>query len=219
MLTEQASASAVKAGAEERSIEHLAYSALRSAELDDAARARRVATTVAASNPGRDVMVLLGLALARSGDDSAASHIADQLKNKYPLDKTFQDCSVAPIYALIDLHQRAPAKAIDELKPALSCEMTDEMLEPVYVRGIVYLQLKQGEQAAAEFKKIVEHPGIVKIWITGSLAPLQLARAEALAGRREDALRHYEDFLATWKQADADLPIFTQAKAEYDKSK
>jgi hypothetical protein len=87
------------------------------------------------------------------------------------------------------------------------------------VRGLAYQKLGKGPEAAAEFQKLIDHPGIVGNFVTGALAQLQLARAEEMSGNRDAALEHYQDFLARWKGADPDIPILQQAKIEYAKLK
>jgi len=90
-------------------------------------------------------------------------------------------------------------------------------LYPVYVRGEAYLEAGQGQQAAAEFQKLIDHRGIVQNFVLGALAHLQLGRAKALSGDKENARKSYQDFLALWKDADPDIPILKEAKAEYAK--
>jgi len=87
----------------------------------------------------------------------------------------------------------------------------------VYLRGEVYLGAKQGTAAAAEFQKILDHPGVVRSEPIGALAHLQLGRAYALSGETGEAKGAYNDFLTLWKDADPDIPILKQAKAEYAK--
>ncbi|HEX8762180.1 MAG TPA: hypothetical protein VF733_00280, partial [Candidatus Saccharimonadales bacterium] len=86
---------------------------------------------------------------------------------------------------------------------------------PAYLRGLAYLQLKQGNLAAAEFRKVLDHSGVVQGFVTGALSILQLARAQVLMHDEKAARKSYEDFLALWKNADSDLPIYKEAKAEY----
>ncbi len=90
---------------------------------------------------------------------------------------------------------------------------------PTYLRGEAYLMLGRGDQAAQEFQKILDHRGVVVNFVTGSLAQLQLARAEAMSGDTASARKRYEDFLKLWKGADADLPVLTTAQAEYKRLK
>jgi hypothetical protein len=84
-----------------------------------------------------------------------------------------------------------------------------------YLRGLAYLRLKKGELAAAEFRKVLDHSGIGAGFVTEALAILQLARAQILMHDEKGARKSYEDFLALWKSADSDLPIYKEAKAEY----
>jgi len=88
---------------------------------------------------------------------------------------------------------------------------------PVYIRGIAYLQAHQGEQAAAEFNKFLKYPGIAKNMPMVSLAILQRARAEAMTGDIKAARKSYQDFLALWNNADSNVPVLQQARAEYSK--
>jgi len=90
-------------------------------------------------------------------------------------------------------------------------------LYPVYLRGQAYLLDRNGSAAAAEFQKVLDHPGIVANFCTGALAHLQIARAHALAGDTETAKSAYKDFLTLWKDADVDVPVLIAAKSEFAK--
>ena len=92
-------------------------------------------------------------------------------------------------------------------------------LYPVYLRGHAYLLLRQGNEAAAEFQKILEHRGIVLNFPLGALAHIGLARAGVLAGDTVKARKAYQDFFALWKDADPDIPILREARAEYARLK
>jgi hypothetical protein len=83
------------------------------------------------------------------------------------------------------------------------------------VRGEAYLAAHHGSEAAAEFQKILDHRGIVLNSPLGALARLGLARAYAMQGDAPKAKAAYQDFLTLWKDADPDIPILKQAKAEY----
>jgi len=112
-----------------------------------------------------------------------------------------------------------PRSAIDILRPALKYDLAypDSFndLYSAYLRGIAYLKLGDGLQAAAEFQKLLDHRGIVGRTVTGALSHLQLARAQKMMGDEAAARKSYQDFLALWKDADADIPIYLEAKAEY----
>ena len=113
-----------------------------------------------------------------------------------------------------------PQQAISDLETAKQYELGNEgflYMVPVYVRGMAYLQAHQGEQAAAEFNKFQKYPGIAKNTPLVSLAILQTARAQAMSGDTKAARKSYQDFLALWNNADPDVPVLKQARAEYSK--
>jgi eukaryotic-like serine/threonine-protein kinase len=135
------------------------------------------------------------------------------------------------IQAQLALNKKNPAATLNALQAASLIELGQigfvvnmSCLYPVYVRGEAYLAARQGNAAAAEFQKILDHSGIVWNCWTGALARLGVARANALQARtsrgadadaaRFRALAAYKDFLALWKDADSDIPILKQAKAE-----
>jgi tetratricopeptide (TPR) repeat protein len=134
---------------------------------------------------------------------------------------------VPTIRALVALNHNQPSKAVDLLQTAISYEGGTPIeggseflwgtgsLYPTYVRGLAYVAAHQGAEAAAEFQKILNHRGIVISDPIGALAHLQLGRAYALARDHTEARSAYQDFLTLWKDADPDIPIFKQAKAEY----
>jgi hypothetical protein len=125
--------------------------------------------------------------------------------------------------ASMDLAQHAPDRAIIALEPSLPYELgapapeNTGTLHPAYLRGLAYLEQKNGLAAATEFHKFIDHTGIVQNFLLGSLAHLQIARAYAVSGETVKAKAAYQNFLALWKDADADVPILKQAKAEYAK--
>jgi len=131
--------------------------------------------------------------------------------------------SVPVIRAAIALQSRDAAEAIAALTVSTPHELgqttqeADFVLYPVYVRGLAYLEAKQGVAAAGEFRKVVDHPGLVQNEPIGALARLGLGRAYALSAETSQAHASYRDFLTLWKDADPDIPILKQAKAEYAK--
>src|SRR5262249_23815134 len=117
-----------------------------------------------------------------------------------------------------------PGKALELLRVAAPYELGTPpssalafygSLYPVYVRGLAYLAAHQGGEAAAEFQKILDHREITISDPIGALAHLQLGRALALSGDQMKARTAYGSFLTLWKDADPDIPILRQAKAEY----
>ncbi len=126
---------------------------------------------------------------------------------------------IPPVRAAIALGRNKPDEAIDILTASIPYDLGDAFLVPAYLRGLAYLQAGNGRQAAGEFQKLLDHPGILESDIKGALAHLQLGRAQAMMGDKEAARKSYQDFLTLWKDADPDIPIYKQAKAEYAKLK
>jgi hypothetical protein len=127
------------------------------------------------------------------------------------------------IEASMAIAQHTPDRAVIALEPSLPYELGNPppesagTLHPAYIRGLSYLAQKNGAAAAAEFQKLIDHPGIVQNFLLGSLAHLQLGRAYAISADPTKAKAAYQSFFALWKDADTDVPILNEAKAEYAK--
>jgi eukaryotic-like serine/threonine-protein kinase len=168
--------------------------------------------------PGDFPRWISALALARAGDTKGAANLAEELDKRVPLDTSFHHYWLPSIRAAIAMDNKNPNGAIEALHVTAPYELgTMGAMEPVYLRGQAYLELGNGSGAAAEFQKIIEHPGIAGTWPVGALAHLGLGRAYALQGAKEKARAAYQDFLALWKDADTDIPILKEAKVEYAK--
>jgi eukaryotic-like serine/threonine-protein kinase len=188
------------------------------------AEAKRSAMAALNLSKARDVQYGAALARALSGDSVGAQELATDLDKRFPQD-TFVQLSYLPVLrALIAVNRGEHGNGIELLKAAIRCEMGTPnstlngnfgVLYPVYARGQVYLAANQGAKAATEFQKIVDHPGLILNDPVGAVARLQLGRALAMSGDRAKAKSAYQDFLTLWKEADPDIPIFKQAKAEY----
>jgi eukaryotic-like serine/threonine-protein kinase len=192
--------------------------AILEAEAGNSVRARQQAAAALELSTGRDIEAQAALAFARAGELDEAEKLSQQLNQDYPKDTLMQNYSLPTIRAAIELQRNNPTAAIEMLKVALPYETgggSFAFLYPAYVRGEAYLKLGQAQQAAAEFQKILDHPGIMENWVTGALAHLQLARVQATMGDTAAARQSYQDFLALWKDADSDVPIYLQAKTEY----
>jgi serine/threonine protein kinase/Tfp pilus assembly protein PilF len=203
-----------------RAAECLTTNALHEAEVGDGGHARQQVGAALALGAGRDLKARAALVFARTGDLEQAEELVRQLNQDYPLDTMMQNYSLPTVRAAIELQRNNPAKAIDTLNVALPYEMgfgSLAYLYPAYVRGEAYLKLGQSQQAAAEFQKLLDHPGIVENSVTGALAHLQLGRALAMNGNKDAARKSYQDFLTLWKNADPDVPILKEAQAEYAK--
>jgi eukaryotic-like serine/threonine-protein kinase len=253
--TRRAADSAIHADSKETGAIWLENAAIREAASGNLAQAKQSADEgLKLVSTSQGVEVEAALAYAMAGDTARAESTAQDLNKRYPLDTQMQSLWLPAIQAQLALNRKNPAAAITSLQPAmppieygqitfvnnLSC------LYPTYIRGEAYLAAGQGNQAAVEFQKIIDHSGIVWNCWTGALAHLGVARANALqagmgisshpvaenstrVGQPSDispadrdaarvrALAAYKDFLALWKDADPDIPIYKAAKAEYAK--
>jgi len=166
------------------------------------------------------VSVRAAQALALAGDVTGAEKLADESNKQFPLDTGVQKSWLPVIRAIVALDLHEPEKAIEVLRRASPYELgTRGNLNPIYTRGQAYLMQNNGRAAAAEFQKILDHPGVVLYEPIGALAYLQLGRAYAIQGDTTKAKTAYQDFLTLWKDADPDIPIHIAAKAEYAKLK
>ncbi|MGH9745704.1 MAG: protein kinase domain-containing protein [Candidatus Acidiferrales bacterium] len=199
--------------------------ALREAELGHRLEARQQVKAALALASNHDSQILGALALARAGESAQAAKMVDELAKQYPEDTLLNSYWLPSIRATIELSRNNGDKAIEILQDAVPYELgtptpaptVGGMLYPNYVRGQAYLKLRQGKEAAAEFEKILDHRTIVQNFIIGALAQLGLARAYALQGDTAKARAAYDDFFTLWKDADPDIPILREAKAEFAK--
>ena len=194
--------------------------ALEDAEVGKDAQARRYESKAAASPLDRNGKIALAQALARSGQTPEASTLADQVSAERPEDTLVQHYFVPSIRAAIKLRQHDPATAIDLLRGTVQYDLAFtgfDYLYPAYISGLAYLELGDGQSAAAQFQKLIDNPGFSVRHVTGALAWLQLGRAQKMMGDEAAARKSYETFLGLWENADPDIPIYQQAKAEYAK--
>jgi tetratricopeptide (TPR) repeat protein len=197
-------------------------SALREAEFGNADRARQETDAALLLASTRDVKILAALALARAGRAARALKMADELAREFPMSTMLNGYWLPTIRSAIEIDRRNPAGAVELLRAASPYELGGPLpiagtLYPAYVRGQAYLAAHNGNSAATEFQKFFDHPGIVVNFPLGALAHLGLARAYAMSDDAAKAKTAYQDFLALWKDADPDIPILKEAKAEYAK--
>jgi serine/threonine protein kinase/tetratricopeptide (TPR) repeat protein len=192
-------------------------------QMTDAARAD--AREALANAPTPYVRWLAALALARAGDTSSAEKMNIQLKKAYSPDSMVQLYAGSSIRAALELNRTDPTRAIMQLEAAAPVELSTEFffpgatMYPIYLRGLAYLALHQGSEAAAEFQKFNAHRSLIVNCPLGALAHLQIGRAYAMQGDTAKAKAAYQDFLTLWKDADPDVPILIAAKAEFTKLK
>jgi serine/threonine protein kinase/Flp pilus assembly protein TadD len=217
--SDQAVASAQRADAPERAALWETFQAQREVFVGNPRLALADVERALALSTGDDVKAKAALALALIGESARAQALAGQF-NPQPTGTLMHKFVIPIIQGAIYLQQGHPQKAIETLNVALPYELGGAAqccLTPAYLRGLAYLQLGQGTQAAAEFQKLLDHPGVVTNNQQGSLAHLQLARAQAMSGDKAAARKSYQDFLTLWRDADPDIPIYQQAKTEYAK--
>src|SRR5579862_5431552 len=234
-LTKRAVDSAIRADSKENGAIWQANAALQQAAYGNAAEARQSAAEALKLAPAsQGVESEAALAFGMAGDTARAESLAQDLGKRYPLDTQMQSLWLPAIQTQVALNKKNPAAALNALQAASPVELGQiafvvnlSCLYPVYVHGEAYLAAGQGSAAAAEFQKILDHSGIVWNCWTGALARLGVARANALQAKtsqgadadaaRVRALAAYKDFLTLWKDADPDITILKEAKAEYAK--
>jgi DNA-binding winged helix-turn-helix (wHTH) protein/tetratricopeptide (TPR) repeat protein len=226
-FTRRAAEAALKSDKKQSAGFYEADAALRDALVGYAQIARQEAKSALARSNSKDVESAAAIALSLAGDSASAMRLANDLSQRFPQDTVVQFNHLPTIRAAAEIHSGAarvdPARAIKLLEPTAPYELGTTALDggislfPVYVRGEAYLAEKQGAPAVVEFQKILDHGGVVTNEQIGALALLGLGRAYVISGDKSKAHTAYEDFLALWKDADPDIPILKQAKAEYAK--
>jgi len=222
-LIRRAMDTAQRNDAKETAAGYQAGAALREVELGNREQARADANAAMKLAPNRDVRAMAALALARAGDTAGAEKLAAELGTAFPLDTLVQKYRLPSIRAAVALQRNDPNQAVELLRVTSGIELGDVgYLLPIYLRGEAYLVQRNGKAAAAEFQKFIDHYGLVANFPWGALARLGVARAYALDAAQSPAARDkarsaYQDFFALWKDADPDIPILKQAKAEYVK--
>jgi tetratricopeptide (TPR) repeat protein len=210
---------------EERAALFETGAAVREALLGNTREGREGAQRALELSKSRDVEYGSAFALAISGDDSAALAFAKDLEMRFPEDTLVRFTYLPVIRALSALNHGRPSDVIEQLQISAPYDLAIPgtwfgfygNLYPIYVRGQAYLAENRNAEAAGEFQKILDHPGIVCSDPVGVVARLQLGRAYALSGDKAKAKSAYEDFLTLWKNGDTDIPILRQAQAEYAK--
>jgi len=159
-----------------------------------------------------------GMAAALAGDTDLATKMVERLASHSPAGGFFSKVWLPQVRAAIESKQGNLRRAVELLEPAAVYEAGwSERYASAYLRGQVYLDAHRGQEAVAEFQKVLDHRGVVLNSVIGALSHLQVGRAYAMSGDIAKARVAYQDFLTLWKDADPDIPILKQAKAEYAK--
>jgi eukaryotic-like serine/threonine-protein kinase len=217
----RAELSATQAEGKEVTAGYLDGGAVRDALFGFSQQAKVSAEKALKDSTERDVEAGAALALAIAGDAATAQKIVGDLDQRFPQDTWVRFLDLPEIRAALDLGHNSATKAIEDLRASAPYELSagdiDTPLGCAYLRGEAYLAQRDGNAAAAEFQKLLDHRGVVAYSPIGAVAHLGIARAYALQGDAPKARVAYNDFFALWKDADPDIPILQQAKAEYAK--
>ncbi len=222
-LTRRAADYALRAGKKETTAEYQAEAAVREALVGNLAMANQQAKDALKLSNGREVVAMAAISLGLAGDFAQAMRLSDDLGKRFPEDTVVRYNSEPSIRAATALHRGEAEHAIDALAASLPYETGQTSqdvafaLYPIYLRGEAYLANRQGPAAAAEFQKIIDHPGLVENELIGALAHLELGRAYLMTHETNKAKAAYGDFLGLWKDADPDLSILRQARSEFAK--
>ena len=215
--------SALRADSKETAALWQVNAALREAEFGNAAAAKQGVVTALGLAPGRDVKVLAALALARVGETARAKTMVEELGKSNPFNTVLKLYWLPTLKAAIDIDAGNSAQALVFLEAAAPYELGEPppiqegTLYPAYLRGEAYLVAHNGTAANVEFQKFLDHPGVTVNFPLSALAHVGLARAYALSGDAAKSRTAYQEFFSLWKDADPDIPILKEAKAEYAK--
>ncbi len=222
-LSRQASNSAKRAGEKQTSAAYEAMAGLREGLFSNTAKGLEQTRMAMTPSSGPDVYYGFGLASAYAKDAKATQRFVEGFEKGFVEDTDVQFNYLPTLRARLALIHSNPQQAIDSLEIAAPYELglpaggfyNWPNLYPIYVRGEAYLAAHRGREAAAEFQRILDHRGIVLNEPIGALAHLQLGRAYAMQGDTARSRAAYQDFLTLWKDADPDIPILREAKAEF----
>jgi eukaryotic-like serine/threonine-protein kinase len=216
VLTRRAIAAALRSGAKEPAASYENTWALIQALLGNPAQARLHAGAALRLANDRETRYGSAMVFALADDPERARQLASSLDKEFPQDTAVQFCYLPTVRAVLALRRGDVPEALRNLEVTRPYELGKvTTLYPVYFRGLAYLAASQPREAAAEFQKIIDMPGVVIDDLIGVLAPLQRARALAMQGLTEQARAGYQSFLALWQAGEPSNPLLTAARAEY----
>jgi tetratricopeptide (TPR) repeat protein len=209
---------ATRNGAKEVGAQYSVEEALRGAVFGQCAQIKEATSQSLALERNTRSLTRGAVALALCGEAGQAQSLVDELTRLYSKNTLINSLWVPVIRAATQINRNNPAEAVTQLESAKRYEAAAEFW-PQYLRGLAYLKLKSGNEAAAEFQKILDNRGQAPLSVLYPLSHLGLARAAALTGDLSKSRKAYQDFLALWKDADPDLPVLKEAKQEYERLK
>jgi tetratricopeptide (TPR) repeat protein/predicted Ser/Thr protein kinase len=216
------SAAAQARGNKDWAASNLTAEAICDAEAGFVQDARQTMNAALALSGSPDVRGDAALLFARTGDAAQAEKLITDLSKEFPYDTLLNQSKLPAARAMISLGRNQPVQAVAALDSAHTYELGSDRravstFVVIYTRGEGFLHMHDGAKAAAEYQKILDHRGVGPTSVFYSLAHLGLGRAYALQSDTAKAKIAYQDFLAAWKDADADVPVLKTAKAEYEK--
>jgi pentatricopeptide repeat protein len=213
------SESSMKAGLSSDAAHFENFAALREAENGNAEQAQLLAADALGKTQDHATLIFAALTFARAGKTEQAQRLVESISQRFPNNFSVQAFLLPCVRAAMKLSEKDPSVALTILQPVEPYDLAYNHVfyyaYPAYLRGLAYLQLKQRRLAEDQFRKVLDHSGIGGGFVTGSLSVLQLARAQVLMHDPDAARKSHEDFLTLWKDADPDIPVYRQAKAEY----
>jgi eukaryotic-like serine/threonine-protein kinase len=214
----QVVAMGVRAGFKEQAAAVLLDEATAAAVCGEDARAREGVRAALATSRGGFNPMAAAQALALAGFAEEARPLLDEVARQFPVNTLIRTVGLPTARAALQLRAGSPAGALELLEQAKPYELgVASAYMPAYVRGLAHLRAGAGTDAKGAFQRIVDNPGVDPLSVLRPLALLGLARGAVLAGDAASSRRAYQDFLALWKDADPDIPILREARAEYAK--
>jgi eukaryotic-like serine/threonine-protein kinase len=215
-LFERSWGSSKSAGLQDNAAFSMGGEALAEADFGNYTEAETIASSAVQLGRGIDGRETATEALALSNKVDRARALANELHERFPQHTVLNAVSLPTIFATIELQRGNPAKAVQILQAAVPYDLCEfSSLAAIYIRGQAYLKMRSGKEAAAEFRKILDHPGVAATSQRHPLAYLGLARALAMDGNFSDSRKAYERFFSLWSNADTDVPVLNAAKLEY----
>jgi DNA-binding winged helix-turn-helix (wHTH) protein/tetratricopeptide (TPR) repeat protein len=217
-LFERSWKASLQGGLNEDAAYSMAGEAITEADFGFLQQAQTRAEAALRLGHGIDAEEAASEALALAGNLERANFLVDELRQRFPRHAALNNAALTSTLATIALHKKKALLAIEVLQAAQPYDLSEFAgLSPLYIRGQAYLNAGMGKEAAAQFQKIIDHPGIDATDPRNVLAHLGLARALAKEGDIAGSRSHYQEFLTSWSHADADIPILRQAKLEYER--
>jgi tetratricopeptide (TPR) repeat protein len=219
----RANQTSMNMGAKDLAADFLALESYTDALYGYPADARQNASQALSLSNDPDARTLVATTLAIIGDAQKSAALVADVEREFPENHFIQTLSIPQAKATLQFEKNQFSEAITTLETVRPHELGTGPrgggIAPIYLRGLIYLKMRDGAKAAAEFQRILDHRGAAGFSPEYPLAYLNLARAYVALGDNAKARTAYQDFFSVWKDADADVPTLKTARAEYEKLK